>query len=182
MPGIGRRRFLRAGAGAVTIATVGVAACGDDDDDRGPDIPEEGRDLGTEDELRAAIADAGGSLHVADAQAYVVEVPEEHREVLAAAMDEAVRPGVEAGFLALWQKCPHQGCRVPYCESSGWFECPCHGSRFTSFGELRRGPAERGMSYLPLALKPDSVRLLPGPVEGLAADVTDVEADGPHCV
>ena len=25
---------------------------------------------------------------------------------------------------ALSQKCPHLGCRVPFCESSGRFECP----------------------------------------------------------
>lgn len=178
MSRIDRRRFLQ--VSAVTI--VGAAAAGCGEDDGGPDIPEGGYDLGPEEDLRAAIADGGGSLYVPEAQAYVVEVPEEHREALAEAVDPAARPGLDAGFLALWQKCPHQGCRVPFCESSGWFECPCHGSRFTSFGELRRGPAERGMSYLPMAIEPDSVRLLPGPVDGLEDDVTDVEAAGPHCV
>ena len=29
---------------------------------------------------------------------------------------------------AISQKCPHLGCHVPYCETSGRFECPCHGS------------------------------------------------------
>ena len=28
-------------------------------------------------------------------------------------------------LFALSQKCPHLGCHVPYCESSGRFECPC---------------------------------------------------------
>lgn len=175
---IGRRRFLQ--ASAVTIAGAATAGCGNDDG--GPEIPGAGYDLGTEDELRAAIADGNGSLYVPEAQAYVVEIPEQHREVLLEAVDPAARPGVEGGFIALWQKCPHQGCRVPYCETSGWFECPCHGSRFTPFGELRRGPAKRGMSYLPVAIKPDSVRLLPGPIEGLEDDVTGVEPDGPHCI
>jgi cytochrome b6-f complex iron-sulfur subunit len=178
MARIDRRRFLQ--VSAVTVAGAGLAGCGDDDS--GPDLPEAGYDLGSEAELRRAIAAGNGSLYVPEAQAYVVEVPEEHRDALAAAVAEAARPGVEGGFVALWQKCPHQGCRTPYCESSGWFECPCHGSRFTPFGEVRRGPARRGMSYLPLAIDIDSVRLLPGPVDGLQDDVTDVEPDGPHGV
>ncbi len=36
---------------------------------------------------------------------------------------------MEAGLVALYQKCPHLGCRVPNCSSSQWFECPCRGSR-----------------------------------------------------
>ena len=35
--------------------------------------------------------------------------------------------GMEAGVMALYQKCPHLGCRVPECVSSQWFECPCQG-------------------------------------------------------
>lgn len=178
MPGIDRRRFLQ--VSAVTVAGAGLVGCGDDDG--GPDIPETGRDLGTVEDLRSAIAAGNGALYLPEVEAYVVEVPEEHREALAAAVDEVVRPGIEGGFLALWQKCPHQGCRTPHCGSSGWFECPCHGSRFTPFGEVRRGPARRGMSHLPLAIASDSVRLLPGPVDGLEDDITGVDPDGPHCV
>jgi len=47
--------------------------------------------------------------------------------------------------VALWWRCPHLGCKVPWCESSGQFECPCHGSIFNRVGEYRRGPAPRGM-------------------------------------
>lgn len=173
-----RRRFLQ--VSAVTVAGAGLGACGDDDS--GPEIAEEGQQLGTPEEVATAIEDGGGAWYIPEAQTYVVPVPEEHREALAAAVPESIRPGVEGGLIALWQKCPHQGCRVPWCESSGWFECPCHASRFSPFGELRRGPARRGMSYLPITLKPDAVRLLPGPVEGLEDDITNVDAAGPHCV
>ena len=37
---------------------------------------------------------------------------------------------------------------VPWCDSSGQFECPCHGSVFNRLGEYRRGPAPRGMDRL----------------------------------
>ena len=47
--------------------------------------------------------------------------------------------------MALWQKCVHLGCRVPSCESSQGFECPCHGSKYNFHGEYESGPAPRNM-------------------------------------
>jgi cytochrome b6-f complex iron-sulfur subunit len=49
-------------------------------------------------------------------------------------------------YLALSQKCPHLGCKVQFCESSGWFECPCHGSVFDLGGEWITGPSPTGMN------------------------------------
>jgi len=174
-----RRRFLQ--VSAATVAGVGLGACTDE----AAPIPDEGQDLGPLDDVRSAIADGGGSWYVPEARAYVVEVAPEHREALAAAVAEEVRPGVEAGFVALFQKCPHLGCRVPFCSESGWFECPCHGSRYTPYGEVRRGPADEGMGYFPLAVEDGSLRLLPGSVGGIAESeepIVDVEPAGPHCV
>ena len=41
--------------------------------------------------------------------------------------------GGAAGLLALWRKCPHLGCAVPWTanfnydgDANGWFRCPCH--------------------------------------------------------
>ena len=39
-------------------------------------------------------------------------------------------------LFAVSQRCPHLGCRVPFCESSGRFECPCHGSKFDLSGRV----------------------------------------------
>ena len=52
---------------------------------------------------------------------------------------------INGEVVALSQKCTHLGCRVPWCDSSGQFECPCHGSVFNRAGEYRAGPAPRGM-------------------------------------
>ncbi len=52
---------------------------------------------------------------------------------------------IDGEITAISEKCPHLGCRVPWCESSGQFECPCHGSVFNRAGEYREGPAPRGM-------------------------------------
>src|ERR1700688_877546 len=60
-------------------------------------------------------------------------------------------------LFALSQKCPHLGCHVPYCESSGRFECPCHGSIYDLAGEYIAGPAPRGMDRYEVKLVGDNV-------------------------
>ena len=47
--------------------------------------------------------------------------------------------------MPLYQRCVHLGCRVPFCASSQWFECPCHGSKYNHAGEYKLGPAPRGL-------------------------------------
>jgi len=66
------------------------------------------------------------------------------------------------GLLALWWKCPHLGCTVPWRESfiwpdattgapkQGWFRCPCHGSTYTDAGIRVYGPAPRPLDTMEL--------------------------------
>ena len=55
------------------------------------------------------------------------------------------------GLLALWRKCPHLGCTVPwgsafeYGGQRGLFRCPCHQSTYTKAGVRVYGPAPRPM-------------------------------------
>lgn len=60
-------------------------------------------------------------------------------------------------LFAISQRCPHLGCRVPFCEGSGRFECPCHGSVFDLAGEWIAGPAPRGMDGYALTEGADGV-------------------------
>ena len=54
--------------------------------------------------------------------------------------------------MALYQKCVHLGCRVPFCQTSQWFECPCHGSKYNEAGEYQLGPAPTGLNRFKLTI------------------------------
>lgn len=87
-------------------------------------------------------------------------------------------------MFALSQKCPHLGCRVPFCESSGRFECPCHGTIFDIGGEWISGPSPRGMDRYPLAVEggvmvADTSDLINGPDHG--ANEFFSPPKGPNC-
>jgi cytochrome b6-f complex iron-sulfur subunit len=64
---------------------------------------------------------------------------------------------LQEGFMALYQKCPHVGCTVPWRPEfthpnapgqQGLFRCPCHGSTYLPNGQIIFGPAPRPMDYM----------------------------------
>jgi cytochrome b6-f complex iron-sulfur subunit len=55
-------------------------------------------------------------------------------------------------WVALYQRCVHLGCTVPFRDDCNSFKCPCHGSHYNVDGEYLDGPAPRsldrfGMSF-----------------------------------
>lgn len=71
----------------------------------------------------------------------------------------------EDGLLALYWKCPHLGCTVPWNEDSGEFQCPCHGSIYDRRGVLIAGPAPRPM---------DLMTIIPGEGGNITVDTGDI--------
>jgi cytochrome b6-f complex iron-sulfur subunit len=99
---------------------------------------------------------------------------------------DSIFPEMQAGIVVLYQKCVHLGCRVPWCQTSQWFECPCHGSKYSRVGEKKGGPAPRGLDRFPADVAGDGqVTINTGiVVQGppIGTDTTGQEAEGPHCV
>jgi cytochrome b6-f complex iron-sulfur subunit len=55
----------------------------------------------------------------------------------------------DGGFLALYRKCTHLGCAVPWDQASGQFVCPCHASAFEVDGKVVNPPAPRPLDRFP---------------------------------
>jgi cytochrome b6-f complex iron-sulfur subunit len=95
--------------------------------------------------------------------------------------------GVESqGLMPLYQRCVHLGCRVPFCQSSKWFECPCHGSKYNEAGEYQLGPAPRGMDRFKILIdgggnvSVDTSQVILGPPRG--TDTIQEPPQGAFCV
>jgi cytochrome b6-f complex iron-sulfur subunit len=137
-------------------------------------------------DIQANIKASSGFAYYPAGRMWITEYPE-------AAIDKAKQvkayqqllPGMEAGVVALYQKCVHLGCRVPACLTSQWFECPCHGSKYNRVGEKKGGPAPRGLDHFLMIvdnneLTVDTGNIILGPPIG--TNTTGQEAEGPHCV
>jgi len=143
--------------------------------------------VGRIDDIVSGIRANKGFLYLAEARAWVTEYPKGSLSKAKAVYgaQAPVFAGMEAGVVALYQKCPHLGCRVPECSSSQWFECQCHGSQYNRVGEVRGGPAPRGMDRFAVSvsngnLTIDTGSVFAGPAVGV--NTTGQEAEGPHCV
>jgi cytochrome b6-f complex iron-sulfur subunit len=104
-------------------------------------------------------------VHVVEGRFWLVNIP----------AGEADSPG---GLLALYQKCPHLGCTVPWRADfefggkKGWFRCPCHGSTFTKEGGiLVSGPSPRSLDTMTIDFKPTGdITVQTGQVRGGGQD------------
>src|SRR3954471_5238042 len=140
-------------------------------------------------DIKATIEQGKRFGYFPEARRWVTEYPptalEKAKKV--AAYTPPVILGMEAGFVFLYQKCVHLGCRVPNCPTSQWFECPCHGSQYNRVGEKKGGPAPRGLDRFTPEIAGDVVTVntsQSGIVQGppIGTNTTGQEAEGPHCV
>ena len=140
---------------------------------------------GKTDDLKGQIEGAKGALYLAEARTWLVQYPAGALPKAQAVYKGAVLTGMEAGFVALYQKCVHLGCRVPFCESSRWFECPCHGSQYNNVGEKKGGPAPRGLDRFAVAITGGTLIIDTGSISlgpPIGTNTTGQEAEGPHCI
>jgi cytochrome b6-f complex iron-sulfur subunit len=58
----------------------------------------------------------------------------------------------EDGVEALYWKCVHLGCTVPWVAGQQRFVCPCHGSVYLYDGSRESGPAPRALDAMPVTV------------------------------
>ena len=87
---------------------------------------------------------------------------------------------VPEGFFALWWKCPHLGCTVPWrpddpvmegdsgFASKARFNCPCHGSIYNRYGQILQGPAPRPMDRFPVDVRDGKIFVSTGPDKAIS--------------
>jgi len=142
--------------------------------------------MGKVSDIVQAIRDNGGFLYRPEGRAWITEYPAGALERARGVYSGPELAGMEAGVIALFQKCPHLGCRVPNCQTSQWFECPCHGSKYNRVGEKRGGPAPRGMDRFAMEITSGGElivktgEVIQGPAIG--TNTTGQEAEGPNCI
>jgi cytochrome b6-f complex iron-sulfur subunit len=59
------------------------------------------------------------------------------------------------GVEALYWKCVHLGCTVPWVAGQEHFVCPCHGSVYAYDGSRISGPAPRALDAMPVTVNGD---------------------------
>lgn len=143
--------------------------------------------VGKKDDILASIRSNSGFFYSSSARSYVTVYPSEALPKAKGVKEYApILAGLEEGIIASYQKCPHLGCRVPQCNSSQWFECPCHGSQYNRVGEKKGGPAPRGMDHFAITVSGsgdvviDTSTVFPGVAIGV--NTSGQEAEGPHCI
>ncbi|MGI9095859.1 MAG: ubiquinol-cytochrome c reductase iron-sulfur subunit [Candidatus Limnocylindrus sp.] len=164
--GISRRRLLRTTIGAgfalwlleVTAGTLGFLW---------PNL--EGGfggkvKIGTLDSLKKGnvglpIAE-GYPAYVQEARAYIMLVDPARQEFVAG--EDPTGDGTALNVRALYQRCPHLGCKPNPCIKTYWLECACHGSRYDRLGTKADGlgPAPRGMDRFASVVDADGVLTL----------------------
>ena len=101
-------------------------------------------DAGKVEDLKKQIVQSDGSVipaFIPEARAYVL--PFDSSQASGSQFSDGAT--IADGLVAIYQRCVHLGCRVPWCNSSQGFECPCHGSKYNLVGEYYAGPAPRNL-------------------------------------
>ena len=136
-------------------------------------------------DIKAEITKGSGFAYYPEGRMWITEYPADALDKAKKVYSAPELTGMEAGVVALYQKCVHLGCRVPQCLTSQWFECPCHGSQYNRVGEKKGGPAPRGLDHFAMSvsggvLTVNTGQIILGPPIG--TNTTGQEAEGPHCI
>lgn len=117
--------------------------------------------IGTIGDIKAANSQfpfaSGFPVYYQQARAYVMLVDPARQEFVPG--EDKSGEGTALNVRALYQRCPHLGCKPNPCLKNYWFECPCHGSRYDRLGikadGAQYGPAPRSMDRFSITVDGD---------------------------
>jgi cytochrome b6-f complex iron-sulfur subunit len=185
--GVARRQFLNRGLGLVvgfSVAGFGAACLGflwpTGSAGFGGKIA-----AGKTSDIITYVTSHAAPFYIPEARAYVQQYPAEDLPAAKKIYSAVTYAGMEAGFIALYQRCVHLGCRVPWCQTSQWFECPCHGSKYNRVGEKKAGPAPRGLDRFAILVSGGLMTINTGDIElgpPIGTNTTGQQQEGPLCV
>ncbi|MFZ5909641.1 MAG: ubiquinol-cytochrome c reductase iron-sulfur subunit [Chloroflexota bacterium] len=70
----------------------------------------------------------------------------------------------DGGFLAVYHRCTHLGCTVPWDQGAQKFICPCHNSQFDMQGSVENPPAPRALDMFPVIIEDGTVKVDTGTI------------------
>jgi cytochrome b6-f complex iron-sulfur subunit len=190
LPRVERRAFLRYGMfGAVSagLGGFGLASLGFLYPRPGDELTGEVA-LEDAEELAAVIQETRTPVRVPDGGISIVAWDPSNEQAMNLYGEQHAVLSESVGLMALFsQRCVHLGCAVPWCQTSQWFECPCHGSRYNRWGEYTGGPAPRGLDRYSSFVDEgtgmfvvDLGDLITGPAR--TANALEQPQEGPNCV
>ena len=185
--GVSRRQFLNRGLiGVVGFSTAGFgAAClaflwPTGSSGFGGKIS-----AGKTSDIITYVTSHAAPFYIPEARAYVQQYPAADLAAAKKVYSAVTYSGMQSGFVALYQRCVHLGCRVPWCQTSQWFECPCHGSKYNRIGEKKAGPAPRGLDRFAITVSGGQLTINTGDIElgpPIGTNTTGQQQEGPLCV
>jgi cytochrome b6-f complex iron-sulfur subunit len=105
-----------------------------------------------------------GVFYNQSAKTYLVHLSKDtqfllHGQLLTDQLDsESVVKDKDGSYwVALYQRCVHLGCTVPFRNDCNSFKCPCHGSHYNVDGEYLDGPAPRSLDRFSMSFNGEDV-------------------------
>jgi cytochrome b6-f complex iron-sulfur subunit len=65
----------------------------------------------------------------------------------------------DGGFMAVYHRCTHLGCTVPWDPTAQKFICPCHNSQFDQQGTVENPPAPRPLDLFAVSIENGEVKV-----------------------
>ena len=117
---------------------------------------------------------SAGVFYVQTAKTYLIHLAPNTQFLLAGtnltdqlSSENFVKGSDGSYWVALYQRCVHLGCSVPFRNDCNSFKCPCHGSHYNVDGEYLDGPAPRSLDRFAMSFSGTDVIVSTGTLNNM---------------